>query len=854
MVSQIQVVDPDNIAPRADKTDIDFPGYGTVAPGSRSRDLATPRQLEYIKERLDSGTLPINLEQGAKRFLETDGRQPLKSYTSDLVGALKKHEAGLKEPGLNQSTSTLDRITSLLNKYREAAPPLNSGRNFAPAVSPGSEGSKEAPQKLSEEEFATKQSEILETNKNVLQSVLSNIKDLLSPGKFASWRRTFTRGSVRPLPVNPVSDSYYRGSNLIALDNAASENGFSDPRWMTYSQITQMGGSVKPGTKGTKILVPTLFVTEVNGKVKELYIFKEKTVFNGDQVDGIRPYDLDDKKSYTTKEAVEKLLDRIREAAELRSGSAPTMFGIQLDKNDNPRWMPNYGGSIENIRLPLRANFENDEAWFQTLAHELIHSTGARTRLNRQDVKDSLAKDSDAKGREEITAELGSLILARMFGVGVDEKNSAAYIKSYLKNKNVPDKEIVDATLRAQSAVDYLLGNDVLPVWNPESTKVAPTEQSLRMGSLTPGSSSLNPIPDPDLLDLPAPGLDQAAKKPESTGKSVSKSSEAKQKVLAALLDSLKDGKTPWRKPFTDGANFAGAFVSRNPASKHIYTGINAMVLKFHQQLNGYDDPRWMTYKQAETLGGNVRRGEKGVPILRPIAKPLIKDKDDEIIGGGGVFFSTVYVFNVSQIDGLNLPSAKDEAGEPKTPLEAQDFILERYAKSMEAKGLKAPEVVYTYVGAYGNHSRSSSPNWASGADLITLPTKEQFTSPEDMFNTITHELAHSTGHKDRLDRSEEIKGYGSDSAVRGREELIAEISAAILASMFGVNSDVDNTAAYVKSWLAALKDDPEMITKASSEAQKVVDYILGIDLGDWSPVEGYSSKVSNKKEEEPNE
>lgn len=103
MVSQIQVVDPNNITPRADKTDISLPGYGTTAPGFNSKDPATPRQLEYIKERLDSGTLPANLEQGAKQFLDTSGREPLKSYTSDFVGALKKHEAGLKEQGLGQA-------------------------------------------------------------------------------------------------------------------------------------------------------------------------------------------------------------------------------------------------------------------------------------------------------------------------------------------------------------------------------------------------------------------------------------------------------------------------------------------------------------------------------------------------------------------------------------------------------------------------------------------------------------------------------------------------------------------------------------------------------------------------------
>jgi antirestriction protein ArdC len=122
------------------------------------------------------------------------------------------------------------------------------------------------------------------------------------------------------------------------------------------------------------------------------------------------------------------------------------------------------------------------------------------------------------------------------------------------------------------------------------------------------------------------------------------------------------------------------------------------------------------------------------------------------------------------------------------------------------------------------------------------------------MFDTIAHELAHSTGHKDRLDRTDLTKDYGTDNAARGKEELIAEISSAILASMFGVNSDFDNTAAYVQSWLEALQNNPEMVMSASSEAQKVVDYLLGMDLGDWSPIEGYKSSSKSKSDGDSNE
>jgi antirestriction protein ArdC len=447
------------------------------------------------------------------------------------------------------------------------------------------------------------------------------------------------------------------------------------------------------------------------------------------------------------------------------------------------------------------------------------------------------------------------MILARMFGLGIDEENSTRYLNYHINEQKLSEKDLNDALSRAQLAVDHLLGNDVLPEWNPESTKVPPTPQSVRMIASTPESSSLNPDTNPDTVDAPAMGFDQATKKSYGASKSVGNSKDAKEKVLSGLLEKIKEGKAPWRKPFKDDANLAGAFVPRNPASKHIYTGINSLVLKLHQQLGGYSDPRWMTYNQAQELGGQVRKGEKGVQILVPF-KNTRRETDsatgEEKVTGSYVTFGSKAVFNVEQIDGLNLPSVKAEAGEPKTPLEAQDFMLERYQKSMEAKGLKAPKVNYTYVGNYGSHS--SSPNWSPSADVITLPTKEQFNSPEDMFDTMAHELAHSTGHKDRLDRTDLTKDYGTDNAARGKEELIAEISSAILASMFGVNSDFDNTAAYVQSWLEALQNNPEMVMSASSEAQKVVDYLLGMDLGDWSPIEGYKSSSKSKSDGDSNE
>lgn len=363
------------------------------------------------------------------------------------------------------------------------------------------------------------------------------------------------------------------------------------------------------------------------------------------------------------------------------------------------------------------------------------------------------------------------------------------------------------------------------------------------MAENSPLSSSINPSTDVNSVDAPeAPGSTDAKK-------SVKSNQDAVDKVMAGMLAAIESGDAmPWRKPFTDDPALAGAAVPRNPATKHVYSGVNSMVLRWVAGQKGYNDGRWMTYKNAQDLGGNVRKGEKGTFILAPRMIPK-KDKDGkEVIGADGkpekfIVFNAMAVFNVAQIDGLNLPDEKKNTDlVAKTPLEAQEFVIERYKKSMEALGLKVPEIHYTYVGQYGSHS--SSPNWSPLMDKITLPTLEQFNSPEEIFDTLMHELAHSTGHANRLDRSDLTKDYGNpDGVARAKEELIAEISSAILGQMFGIENTLDNSAAYVQSWLQRLSNNPQEVISATKEAQKVVDYMLGIHLGDWSPVDGY--KVS---------
>ena len=451
-----------------------------------------------------------------------------------------------------------------------------------------------------------------------------------------------------------------------------------------------------------------------------------------------------------------------------------------------------------------------------------IHNTNA--------IPSALANGGSFSNIDSEVAALETPDQALTYAVKLDE------IADALEGSRGP-KEQVDA-LRGMSEMireEYGQGDDT------QDTKFF-----RMMAEESPLSSSINPNVDPDSVDAPV-GEGSTDEK-----KSVTSNQAAVDKVLAGMISAIESGDSmPWRQPFTDDPSIAGANLPRNPVSKHIYSGLNSMVLRWTAGERGYTDGRWVTYKGAQGLGGNVRKGEKGTFILRPNIIPM-KDKDGKpVLDGAGnprkfITFGTISVFNIAQVDGLDLPDEKknDSILEAKTPLEAQNFVIDRYMKSMEALGLEVPKINYTYVGMYGSHS--SSPNWSPLMDQITLPTLEQFNSPEEIFDTLMHEMAHSTGHASRLDRTALTKDYGnSDGVSRAREELIAEISSAILGQMFGIENTLDNSAAYVQSWLKRLQSNPNEVVNATKEAQKVVDYMLGMHIGDWSPVDGYSAGSS---------
>jgi antirestriction protein ArdC len=268
--------------------------------------------------------------------------------------------------------------------------------------------------------------------------------------------------------------------------------------------------------------------------------------------------------------------------------------------------------------------------------------------------------------------------------------------------------------------------------------------------------------------------------------------------VTDKILAALDKGEIPWRKPWVTG-------LPCNLVSKAPYQGINLFLLA----LSGYKSRYWLTYKQAVAKGGNVRKSEKGTAIIFwsfPKFKSLNK-LNNEFETKTVPILKYYTVFNLEQCEGIEAPV---ENVLDFVPVEKCEEILKNF------KG--APVVTH------GGDRACYSPT----LDTINMPHKENFKSIAGYYSTLFHENVHSTGHKSRLDR--DLTGmFGNHDY--SFEELVAELGAGMLAAHAGIEAEtLDNSAAYIQSWIKKLSNDKKMIIKAAGKAKKAVSLILGTE------------------------
>ena len=270
-------------------------------------------------------------------------------------------------------------------------------------------------------------------------------------------------------------------------------------------------------------------------------------------------------------------------------------------------------------------------------------------------------------------------------------------------------------------------------------------------------------------------------------------------KVTDAILDLLSQGKLP---PWKMGFEFGNA---RNGITGREYQGVNQLILMTELTRNGWTDSRWLTEKQTRQAGGRVKAGAKPTEIHF-----YMPNWDGGNDGSGIHIVKTHEVYNLDQTTIiLPQPLILDRPDGFNPIAEAERIIKEMpQPPSIDQRGVMTGPAHYQ--------------PWN---DLIVIPIPELFDTPEHYYEVMFHELAHSTGHKSRLNRHDQAPIRCTED--RGREELVAEMTAAMLCEKAGIGlQSIENAGAYIKSWADTIRAEPGIIVQASHLAERAFNFI----------------------------
>lgn len=277
-------------------------------------------------------------------------------------------------------------------------------------------------------------------------------------------------------------------------------------------------------------------------------------------------------------------------------------------------------------------------------------------------------------------------------------------------------------------------------------------------------------------------------------------------KLVAELIAAMEQGEMPWQRPWF-------CQLPANLYSKREYQCLNSFVLESQRKCCGYKTSWWITAKQAAKLGGAIRADQLDkssfVFCVRRCTY-LTRDGSGRHIHVPHLMVRIHDVFNFDQTEGL-------EKHRPPGP--SVDFHPIEEAEQI-VRGYTDPPVMRE------NDTRAY---YRPHADIVGMPSRHDFISVEEFYATLFHELVHSTGHEKRTQRL--LKGKWRRDCVEAyaREELVAELGASFLCAKAGFQSrTAKNSAAYVQSWLKALRHDKRFLFWAAGNAQKASDWILG--------------------------
>jgi antirestriction protein ArdC len=293
------------------------------------------------------------------------------------------------------------------------------------------------------------------------------------------------------------------------------------------------------------------------------------------------------------------------------------------------------------------------------------------------------------------------------------------------------------------------------------------------------------------------------------------KTTELFETITASIVKTIETGNAgKWTKPWTQVLAAAGSPV--NASTKKHYQGMNVLIAMVEAAVNGYASGYWATYKQWEGLGAQVRKGEKGTKLIKwgftykcqDCKHKGMKPCESHLLNRQERFgwASTFTVFNADQVDGWAIPEA---------------------VALTEVERLENVEAFIQATGATIVHQWGDSAHFTPALDTITLPMPEQFATQQGYYGTALHELSHWAGGPSRLAR-ETGSRFGDDKYAA--EELVAELGATFLAAHFGIEAEPHmEHAAYLGSWLRALKADAMALYRAAKLASEATEYLLGL-------------------------
>jgi antirestriction protein ArdC len=291
------------------------------------------------------------------------------------------------------------------------------------------------------------------------------------------------------------------------------------------------------------------------------------------------------------------------------------------------------------------------------------------------------------------------------------------------------------------------------------------------------------------------------------------------QEITKKIIAELEAGRVPWVQPWGTAAAKASVSMPQNAATQRRYSGINVLILWAAVIERGFAAQSWLTFRQALSLGGNVRKGEHGTTVV--YADRFTPDEERRRAERDGdepnaiPFLKRFTVFNTDQCE--SLPEALATAPAPVP----EGLILPHAEALIDATGADF---------RIGGERAFYSPIH----DFIQVPRPEAYFEPINWHRTAVHELGHWSGHSSRLGR--DMSG-GFGSALYAKEELIAEMTSAFVCASLGIVPTVRH-ADYIGSWLEVLRDDDRAIVRAASAASKAADYLLAFRPDSNEPIE----------------